>query len=122
MISLFVLIIHNIFTIYWIYIWEKAEIKYIKDTAKTARIKTRSKYALYPGFVTSKTDGETHFISSLELARLYRVKISECITVSENRPDLSRGIDLTGCIHLYPREDGNYCLPKGEKDEYKKSN
>lgn len=62
----------------------------------------KKKYALHPGTVVSKTDGDWHFISAKKLATLYRVHISECVIARHPVPDL---------INLYPRHDGNYTLP-----------
>lgn len=69
-----------------------------------------SKYALCPGNVRSKSDGDVHFISSRQLARLYKVSHKDCIVVE----DLSkRNIEFIenkfpNIIFLYPRYDGNY--------------
>jgi hypothetical protein len=70
------------------------------------------KYALYPDYIISKTDGEKHYITAKDLARLYGVKMSECIIVETLDDILStRDKDL---IALYPRYDGDYILPEKE--------
>lgn len=77
------------------------------------------KYVLHPGTVVSKNDRQRHNISAEVLARLYGVRMSECLVcpshnvntreasvarfLLENRKDL---------IHLYPRSNGDYFLPK----------
>lgn len=66
-------------------------------------------YILNPGYVTSKTDGQRHYISAVQLAELYRVDMRDCtiyqpgLVVKSPRPTR----------HLYPRFDGNYTLPGG---------
>lgn len=70
----------------------------------------RSKYALHPGFVNSKTDGERHFITATMLAKLYGVKITECLVCRADHP--SYGNNNKELISLSPREDGNYDLPE----------
>jgi hypothetical protein len=80
---------------------------------------TFAKYALHPGPVTSKTDGDRHFIDARTLAFLYRVRPSECVVVpwqaqprSEREHQLLlERIERMDLVHLYPRLDGNYTLP-----------
>lgn len=68
------------------------------------------KYLLLPGFVKSWTDGQTHFVSAGELARLYNVPMRACHIYDRDRPETTRGIDMAKYIKLFPRSDGNYCL------------
>lgn len=77
------------------------------------------KYAVWPGLVTSKTDGQVHFISAAQLVMLYGVKWDECIVYDAARlyelPDSvreSRMAVAESLIPLRPRYDGNYTLPK----------
>lgn len=67
------------------------------------------KYAIHPGYVTSRNDGETHFISSAQLMHLYKVNPAECVVASRGRPHWHIH---DGCAnnlkHLYPRSDGRY--------------
>ena len=72
------------------------------------------KYLLCPGFVTSKTDGQAHYIGARTLADLYGVQMHEC----KVRPDRHQfGRHAWGpphdLIELHPRNDGDYTLPKG---------
>lgn len=68
------------------------------------------KYALHPGYVRSKNDNDEHFVSGTQLARLYGVKLGECIEYGgANRNGYTKVEDL---IHLHPRRDGNYTLPE----------
>ena len=64
------------------------------------------KYAVYPGLITSPSDGDTHFISAGQLMELHRVNQKECIVMRRNEPR-SRGI-AKDLICLFPRGDGNY--------------
>lgn len=74
------------------------------------------KYVLYPGLVRSKTDGQNHYINAVELCRLYQVKWDECIVIDKRKTLCIR--NFSKMIHLYPREDGNYSLPKEPKETY----
>lgn len=79
------------------------------------------KYALHPGFVTSKNDGDRHFINAHQLASCYGVRPCECVVVpwdaTKTRIDEIRRqqiidrIERMKLIHLHPRYDGNYKLP-----------
>jgi hypothetical protein len=76
-----------------------------------------AKYALHPGQVTSKRDGQIHHIDAHMLVRLYGVRHSECLVVKKEfrhkreRELYMERIERMGLIHLYPRHDGNYALP-----------
>lgn len=61
------------------------------------------KYALCPGFVTSDTDGQRHYIGAGRLADLYGVPMAECVVFDPNMPHLMRGVKATGLIFLRPR-------------------
>lgn len=66
----------------------------------------RKKYALFPGYVKSKSDGDIHFISAGKLAKLYGVRLSECEIFYADDQKPRRFAD--GLIKLYPRYDGKY--------------
>lgn len=65
------------------------------------------RYVLHPGYVTSRNDGDTHFIGGPRLARLYGVDIQDCVF-----GDVPSYREEDGDIHLRPRSDGNYALPE----------
>ena len=65
-------------------------------------------YAIHPGFIISKNDGERHYISALELINLYKLKLGEYIIWDDNLPQTYLGKNLDDYFHLYPRFDGNY--------------
>lgn len=64
------------------------------------------KYLVIPGYVTSKTDRNIHYITFHRLVKLYRVDPKECVD-SRNRQH-----SYTGLKVLMPRYDGNYTLPE----------
>lgn len=71
-----------------------------------------TRYVLHPGYVTSKNDGQEHFIGGPRLAKLYGVDIRD-------REAVVFGDDLgyreqPGDVHLYPRYDGNYDIQNKE--------
>ncbi len=41
--------------------------------------KMKTKYVICPGYVTSKNDGQRHYISAKQLMRLYGVNPLECV-------------------------------------------
>lgn len=65
------------------------------------------KYLLIAGNVYSKTDGDRHWISAPQLARLYGVDPKECVFADELRPETWQGTNLR---ILRPRFDGDYRL------------
>lgn len=64
------------------------------------------KYAIHPGMVRSKNDGDLHFISFKKLCRLYGVNPEECFKWS----DSCLGHHWGNYEHLYPKYDGDYQL------------
>ena len=63
-------------------------------------------FALHPGTVLSRTDGDHHRISGAQLADCYRVPIGAC-------KEWRLGMAPDHYIHLYPDESGHYNLPPG---------
>lgn len=74
------------------------------------------RYALYPGPVTSRTDGQRHHVGADRLAHLYGVDLRDCLVVTDL--DLSHPAMRGHCAHaatlvaLRPRYDGDYSLPQ----------
>lgn len=71
----------------------------------------RIKFLVVPGMVTSKSDGDRHFIGARDLMRLYRVSPEECVVMSEE--DVVRYNPYSSeypmnLIQLLPRYDGDY--------------
>lgn len=64
------------------------------------------KYAVYPGYVISKNDGDRHYISAQQLMRLYKVDPRECIVVREQKI----WFGIQDLILLKPRYDGEYTI------------
>lgn len=78
------------------------------------------KYAIRPGYIRSRHDGQRHHIGPGRLAQLYGVSFSECIVIPEDDPCWGgrfRGYDLAGLVHLYPRYDGDYRLARATPTE-----
>lgn len=71
------------------------------------------KYMLLPGWVTSRHDGDIHFIGSEQLARLYGVSMDECC-VYRGQHTLA---EHDGLMFLPVRYDGNYETP-GKNNGY----
>ena len=68
------------------------------------------KYLLVPGRVTSKNDGNVHYVSSADLMHMYRVRPYECVVFPpghETPEEMAARYDLR---ILRPRFDGNYKL------------
>jgi hypothetical protein len=65
----------------------------------------KPRYVLHPGFI-NRPDGDRHYISGLELARLYGVSILHC-TIAHSRAYKEQ----TGDIHLRPKNNGDYVIP-----------
>jgi len=67
------------------------------------------KYALHPGEIKSKIDGDIYYISSGQLIRLYQVKPNECILWENAEKEYKE------YIHLYPSYEGNYNIKELNK-------
>jgi len=65
------------------------------------------KYLLLPGYVTSKTDGEEHYIPASQLIRLYGVSGRECVVWYEDRSGPIPSI-YDHLIPLRPKHHGDY--------------
>ena len=75
------------------------------------------RYAVFPGRVISKVDGDVHYISADMLMRLYRVNPKECIVIREDLEPHELRLKLKlveeeKLICLEPRYSGDYTLPK----------
>lgn len=67
------------------------------------------KYAIHPGWVASKNDGQSHFINAYRLAGLYHLDNDEYIIWDQFAPQ--RGFEWKDYIHLYPDYQGRYGRP-----------
>lgn len=80
------------------------------------------RYAICPGWVTSKEDGDRHFIGSAELMRLYGVKPAECrvcyLDVPREDGEFTRYIKaFDDLLMLKPKASGAYELPRPVEPE-----
>ena len=64
-------------------------------------------YILYPGFVTSKNDGQEHFIGYAQLIELYKVNPQFCR--NGNKMANWHAV-FPNALKLAPRYDGDYDL------------
>lgn len=80
------------------------------------------KYLLVPGHVTSKTDGDLHYISASRLAELYGVRMNECTVYPDNprQRTLVHPWEHYGLIQLTARYDGDYSLPPRPPGKFKR--
>lgn len=68
------------------------------------------RYVLHPGYVTSASDGQQHFIGGPRLALLYGLEIRDRLRVVFG--DRAGYLELPGDVHLHPRNDGDYNLKR----------
>lgn len=64
------------------------------------------KYAVYQGEVLSRTDGDWHRVSYMELIRLHCLKVEECVDAT--RRDLLLGCDASRLIPVTALRSGDY--------------
>jgi hypothetical protein len=62
--------------------------------------------AIFPGIVTSRNDGDIHFIGYRQLVELYKLDPEECFDASD--PRNAGKIAVTGVKCYRPRYDGDY--------------
>ena len=67
-------------------------------------------FAVHPGFVTSASDGDRHYIGYNQLVELYGVDPKQCIGWDDRDPSTFRGRSEKNYIHLYPKANGDYRL------------
>lgn len=70
------------------------------------------KYIVHPGVVTSRTDGQRHFVSFNQLVSLYGVDVENCIFASDKTHKIS-----ADDVHLWPKYNGDYTLPSKPAEE-----
>ena len=70
------------------------------------------KYILHPGWVTSVTDGDRHFIGARELADLHGVNLLECMAAPAGWSIRTKYLP-GGAKHLYPSVNGVYGNGRG---------
>ena len=70
------------------------------------------KYVICPGRVVSKTDGQEHYVTGQQLARLYQLAPHEYHVVHRGvSGDTIRQWEEQGLMFLWPRFDGKYGRP-----------
>lgn len=84
---------------------------------------TAPRYLLCPGYVRSRTDGDRHHVGADQLARLYGVRMDECLILPDAgrradpqyawfRQQLLDRVDRGELTALRPRYGGDYYLQK----------
>lgn len=80
-----------------------------------------ARYLLCPGLVTSRTDGDRHYVDAPQLAMLYGVPMAECLVLPGLSPGWDRMMERRSLLDraasgelvgLVPRADGDYRLPE----------
>ena len=75
------------------------------------------RYLVMPGYVTSRTDGDRHYISAIQLIQLYGVDHNDCEWHDGPKPWWPHSFykrmeeHINEMILLVPRYDGNYKVP-----------
>lgn len=69
-----------------------------------------ARFAVHPGYVKSQSDGQRHFISGPQLARLYQLPPGSWVTWDDRKWSREH-YDHSAYVHLYPRDDGQYRCP-----------
>lgn len=67
-----------------------------------------ARYILHPGPVTSAVGGDIMFVGARRLARLYGVRLSDCVVYA---PDCPHALPADA-VHLWPCQAGVYSLPQ----------
>lgn len=68
------------------------------------------RYVLFPGYVTSRSDGQRHFISGKKLAGLYGVEYRKCLVIQTYHSHRHYGVGLDDDVRLFPQSSGDYSL------------
>jgi hypothetical protein len=70
----------------------------------------KSRYAVHPGYVRSRTDGQQHYVGFADLVRLYGVPPGRCVLWDDDRRETYAGRNHDEFVHLRPRSSGDYSL------------
>ena len=69
------------------------------------------KYIAVGGHVTSRNDGQDHYISPSQVCRCYKVPPSECVFMNHADDFMAvAGLDTSEMIWLHPDPTGEYLL------------
>ena len=83
-------------------------VAYIPESWKERIRMKETKYAVFPGKIRSKSDGDIHYISAEKLIRLYGVDPKECLIISDDRDLQRQRHRIDGLVQLHPRYHGDY--------------
>ena len=82
------------------------------------------RFAVYPGYVSSRNDWDRHYISAQQLMDLYRVRPAECIVIRDDLPPTRRTSgwrdeDLDRLLALRPQTGLDYVpVTEAERARY----
>ena len=78
---------------------------------------SESHLVLCPGWVTSRRDGDRHFVSAKALAGLYGVPMEHCVVWDAAKPPAAGSTwrPAPADVLLYPSFEGEYTLPDAAK-------
>jgi hypothetical protein len=83
-------------------------------------MKKKIAFVLYPGFVRSQTDGDQHYITAEQLARLYMLERGTWIVYQPprafDRAASYRRDPYEGLKAIFPRSDGKYPIFGGDDE------
>jgi hypothetical protein len=64
-------------------------------------------FVVRPGYVTSRSDGDRHWIGAQQLMELNGVDPRDCV-IEDPKIPLHPGYDVESMVVLEPKEDGEY--------------
>lgn len=70
------------------------------------------RFAVHPGWVRSQEDGQLHYITAFDLARLYQLEGGEWFPWNDERPQTYVGRRWEDHLHLFPSKEGRYGRPE----------
>lgn len=78
------------------------------------------RFAVYPGYVSSRNDWDRHYISAQQLMSLYQVRPEECVVIRDDRDLIGRRDgDLDRLMPLCPRWGVDYVpVTEAERARY----
>lgn len=69
---------------------------------------SNKKYLLMPGYVKSNNDKDRHYISTVQLRKLYNVPMNECLVLNNRNSTMIP----PGLIKLRTKANGDYTIPE----------
>lgn len=73
--------------------------------------------AIHPGWISSRNDGDWHYITYNKLIRLYNLNPRDCVLWDDKVPATFIGRNKDNYKHFYPLYSGDYHLYEGKGNE-----